>query len=106
MENKMVQYSQNELFSITEFAKKLGSVVKDIKNEAIEKIGILKNNKLEAVLISTTEYERLKKYELMMEDIENKELLKTIEERTKKPYKTISHTEMMKRLNITNEDLK
>ncbi len=102
----MVQYSQNELFSITEFAKRLGSVVKDIKSETIEKIGILKNNKLEAVLISTTEYERLKQYEEIMEELENAELLKIVEERTSKPYETISHIEMMKKLNITDKDLK
>ncbi len=102
----MVQYAQNELCSITDFAKRLGSVVKDVKNEAIEKIGILKNNKLEAVLISTNEYERLKQYEVMMEELENEELIKIVEERTSKPYKTISHSDMMKRLNITSNDLK
>ena len=58
----MVQYAQNELLSITEFTKKLAGIVKGVKEEAIEKIGILKNNRLEAVLISTSEYERLKYY--------------------------------------------
>ncbi len=101
----MVQYAQNELFSITDFAKKLGSVVKDVKNEAIEKIGILKNNKLEAVLISTAEYERLKEYELRMEELENEEIFKIVEERLSKPYKTISQSEMLKRLNINLNEL-
>jgi len=55
----MVQYAQNELFSITDFTKKISHLVKCVKNASFEKIGILKNNKLEAVLISTEEYERL-----------------------------------------------
>jgi PHD/YefM family antitoxin component YafN of YafNO toxin-antitoxin module len=97
----MVKYAQNELFSITDFAKKLGSVVKDIKSEAIEKIGILKNNKLEAVLISTNEYERLKYYESMMEALENEELLKVVEDRKHTPLSQyVSFEDMAKRLDI------
>lgn len=101
----MVQYSQNELLSITDFAKKLASIVKDVKEETIEKIGILKNNKLEAVLISTNEYERLKRYETLMEEQEDTKIVSILEERLSKPYKTISHDEMLKRLNITPKEL-
>ena len=102
----MVQYAQNELLSITDFTKRISTIVKGVKDEAIDKIGILKNNKLEAVLISTTEYERLKQYEEMMENLENEELLQIVEKRTAQPYEAISHLDMMKRLNITDEDLK
>ncbi|TQV62485.1 MAG: type II toxin-antitoxin system Phd/YefM family antitoxin [Sulfurovum sp.] len=59
----MVKYSQNELFSITDFTKQLSSLLKNVKNNTIEKIGILKNNHLEAVVLSTQEYARLKKIE-------------------------------------------
>lgn len=93
----MVQYAQNELLSITDFAKKLGSIVKGVKEDAIEKIGILKNNRLEAVLISTEEYERLKQYEEM---VENMSIMKIVEDRVSKPYKTISFEDMAKKHNI------
>jgi len=59
----MVKYAQNELYSITDFIKQIGSVISSIKEHSLEKIGILKNNKLEAVVISTDEYERLKAFE-------------------------------------------
>ena len=59
----MVKYAENELFSITDFTKQISSLVKDIKNNTIEKIGILKNNRLEVVVLSTQEYSRLKKIE-------------------------------------------
>jgi PHD/YefM family antitoxin component YafN of YafNO toxin-antitoxin module len=63
----MVKYAENELFSITDFTKQLSSIVKTIKDNSIEKIGILKNNKLEVVVISTQEYSRLKNIELAQE---------------------------------------
>jgi len=59
----MVKYTENELFSITDFTKKISSLLKDIKSNSLEKIGVLKNNRLEAVVLSTAEYARLKKIE-------------------------------------------
>ena len=59
----MVKYSENELFSITDFTKKISTLLKDVKNNSIEKIGILKNNRLEVVVLSTEEYSRLKRIE-------------------------------------------
>ena len=59
----MVRYAENELFSITDFTKQISSLLKEIKNNNIEKIGVLKNNRLEVVVLSTEEYSRLKKIE-------------------------------------------
>jgi len=59
----MVKYSQNELFSITDFTKQISKLLKEIKSSGLEKIGILKNNRLEVVVLSTEEYARLKQIE-------------------------------------------
>jgi len=59
----MVKYAENELFSITDFTKQISTLLKDVKNSTLEKIGILKNNRLEVVVLSTEEYSRLKKIE-------------------------------------------
>jgi hypothetical protein len=59
----MVRYAENELFSITDFTKQISSLLKAIKNNSLEKIGILKNNRLEVVVLSTEEYRRLKEIE-------------------------------------------
>ena len=59
----MVNYTENELFSITDFSKQISTLLKDIKNNTLDKIGVLKNNRLEAVVLSTTEYARLKQIE-------------------------------------------
>ena len=47
----------------------------------MKKIGILKNNKLEAVVISTDEYERLKEIEERVELTEYTQIYNLIQER-------------------------
>jgi len=59
----LVAYRKNELISSTDLAKRFGQVMNQIKEKSVEKIGVLKNNKLEAVVISTEEYEHLKTIE-------------------------------------------
>lgn len=56
----MVTYGANELIPSSEFAKKFGSYLSQIKDGSAEKLAILKNNKVEAVLISKDEYEAMK----------------------------------------------
>ena len=56
----MVTYSTNELISSSEFAKKFGTYLAQIKDNSVEKLAILKNNKVEAVIISKDEYENMK----------------------------------------------
>jgi len=55
----MVTYSSSELISSSEFAKKFGMYLSSIKENTMDKIAILKNNKVEAVLISKDEYESM-----------------------------------------------
>ena len=97
----MVKYAQNELFSITDFTKQIGSVVNNIKEHSLEKIGILKNNKLEAVVISTDEYERLKELEEMVELAEHTQVYNLIQQRKDTPLSEyLSAEEMAKKFNI------
>ena len=37
-----VKYAPNELLSITDFTKKIATILKGIKDESCEKVGILK----------------------------------------------------------------
>jgi hypothetical protein len=59
----MIQYAEHELFSITTFTKQISKLLNLLKSNSIEKIGILRNNRLEVVVLSTKEYARLKKIE-------------------------------------------
>lgn len=55
----MVLFATNELIPSSDFAKKFGLYLGQIRENAVEKLAILKNNKVEAVLISKDEYEKM-----------------------------------------------
>lgn len=93
----MTTYATNELIPSSEFAKKFGSYLAQIKDGTMDKFAILKNNKVEAVLISKDEYERMSK---ALELLERQEIYNIVKERTSKPYKTISLEDMAKSLDI------
>jgi len=97
----MVEYAKNELYSITDFTKQVGTIVKSIKDNTLEKIGILKNNKLEAIVISIDEYERLKEIEEQVTLAEHSNIYKAVEERKNTPLSEyISIEDMAKKFNI------
>ena len=98
----MVTYATNELIPSSQFAKQFGSYLAQIKNSAVDKFAILKNNRVEAVLVSKDEYERMS---LALEEIENQAMIKTVEERLSKPHKVISQDDMLKILNINPSEL-
>lgn len=102
----MVKYAQNELFSITDFTKQISSVVNSIKEHSLEKIGILKNNKLEVVVISTDEYERLKELEEMFELAEHTQIYNAIQQRKDTPLSEyVSMQDLVKKFNIDIEKI-
>ncbi len=68
----MVAYSQNELVSATEMSKQFGEYLSKIKDGSLKKIGILKNNKLNAVILSVEEYERMVIATKKFEEIEKR----------------------------------
>ena len=72
----MVTYSTNELIPSSEFAKKFGTYLAQIKDNTVEKLAILKNNKVEAVIISKDEYESMKE---ALKEVESKKILKSIQ---------------------------
>ena len=55
----MVAYRTDELVSSSDFAKKFGSYLSMIKENSVDKLAILKNNKVEAVMVSKDEYEMM-----------------------------------------------
>jgi len=102
----MVKYAQNELFSITDFTKQIGSVVNSIKEHSLEKIGILKNNRLEAVVISTDEYERLKAFEEQVELAEHNDIYSIVQDRKDTPLSEyVSIEDMAKKFDIDLDKL-
>lgn len=72
----MIAYTTNELVPSSELSKKFGAYLKKIKDKRVEKIAILKNNKIEAVILSKDEYEKMRE---RLKEIEAKEILSSIE---------------------------
>ncbi len=55
----MVAYENDELIPSSEFAKKFGTYLAQIKSKSVDKLAVLKNNRIEAVIVSKDEYERM-----------------------------------------------
>ena len=56
----MVAYENDELIPSSEFAKKFGTYLAQIKDHTVDKLAVLKNNRIEAVLVSKEEYEDMR----------------------------------------------
>jgi len=98
----MVAYSQNELVSSTDISKQFGHYLSNVSNGMVEKLAILKNNKIEAVMIPTAIYESLIN---LLDEKEDIEILKTIEKRleiSKEDY--LDGNVVLKELNLSLDD--
>jgi len=69
----MIAYENDELIPSSEFAKKFGSYLAQIKSHSVDKLAVLKNNRIEAVVVSKDEYEKMKNALKMLELAEFKE---------------------------------
>ena len=99
----MTAYASDELIPSSEFAKRFGSYLAQITSRSIDKLAILKNNRVEAVIVSKDDYERMNE---ALEYVENQEIARLIQERTVQPYKTLTQDEMLERLGISEDELK
>ncbi len=98
----MVSYAQNELVSSTDISKQFGRYLSNVSNHEVEKLAILKNNKIEAVILPTDIYENLIN---LLEEKEDLEILKTLENRLKTPKdKYLDGDEVLKELNLSLDD--
>ena len=98
----MVAYSQQELASSTDISKQFGHYLSNVSNGIIEKLAILKNNKIEAVMLPTSMYESLIN---LLDEKEDKEILQSIEQRMKTPKKNyINGNDVLNELNLSLDD--
>ncbi len=55
----MTAYTRDELVPVSELAKNLNKILNTVKNSKRKKIAVVRNDRLEAVIISVREYERI-----------------------------------------------
>lgn len=57
----MARYAREEIMSSSEVVRNFGSVLSSVVQHQREKVAIIRNNRLEAVLVAADVYERLEK---------------------------------------------
>ena len=90
----MVAYTQNELASATEISKQFGEYISKVKDGLVDKIGVLKNNKLNAVILSVPEYERMAE---AMELLEDMSIYEEIKERLNSNKELLDGNDVLKK---------
>ena len=91
----MVTYAKNELASATEISKQFGAYMSKVNDGLVEKIGVLKNNKLNAIILSVDEYEKMS---IAMELLEDIEIYEQVKDRLNNPNnKLINGEDVLKK---------
>jgi prevent-host-death family protein len=90
----MVAYTQNELASATEISKQFGEYISKVKDGLVDKIGVLKNNKLNAVILSVEEYEKMSEAMDLLEDMS---IYEEIRDRLNSSKKLIDGNDVLKK---------
>jgi PHD/YefM family antitoxin component YafN of YafNO toxin-antitoxin module len=63
----MLTFTKDEIIPSTKISRNLGSILNKLKNNQVEKIAIMRNNEMEAIILP------YKDYEIMKDIIEKKE---------------------------------
>jgi PHD/YefM family antitoxin component YafN of YafNO toxin-antitoxin module len=99
----MVAYTSNELVSSTNLAKKFGTYLNKIENNEIDKLGVLKNNQLKVVMLSSDEYEKICQ---ALELVEDYEIYNEIKERLNTPKEQfLDGDEVLDKLGLSLDDV-
>ena len=90
----MVTFARNEIVSSSQFVRNFASLLQRVTKSNNEKIAIVKNNQMQAVMTPIDEYERLA---TLAEKAEQKSIFETIQERKNTPVSEyISYDDAMK----------
>jgi hypothetical protein len=75
----MTTYTKEEIIPSSVISRKLGDVLNKLKNNKLSKIGIIRNNQLEAVILPVKEYEELNAWAELREYYEIYNIIKSRE---------------------------
>ena len=94
----MVTFTRNEIVSSSQFVRGFAGFLQRMTKSNDEKIVVIKNNKMQAVMIPIDEYERLKSLE---QSLEQKSIYETIQTRKDTPASEyVSYDEAMKQAGL------
>ena len=94
----MTWFTADELISSTKLVRNFGSVLDSFKNNSVSKMWILKNNNVEAVIISKDEYRIFEELQEYIEDLEDEKMI--LERLKNDTWKRYTMEEVAKECNI------
>lgn len=102
-ENAMHAYTKDELISSTEIVRNFSAILNSIKEQRRDKVAVMRKNKLEAVILSIDEYERIRE---LADMIEHLQIFKTLEERKTTPVEAyVDFEEVLAEHGLSTDDI-
>lgn len=98
----MISYRKEELISASSLTRNFGEVLNKFNKNELEKIAVLRNNKIEAVILSVDEYEKLCSYYEISEQIE---IANLITDRLSKNSEPVKFETILNELGLNYDDL-
>ncbi len=99
----MLAYTKDELMSSTEIVRNFSSILDSIKKHQREKVAVMRKNKLEAVILSIDEYERI----LELADlVEHLQIYKAVKKREATPLSAyVDFDRILDEHGLSNDDI-
>ena len=99
----MHAYTKDELISSTEIVRNFSAILDSIKEHRRDKVAVMRKNKLEAVILSIEEYERIQE---LADLIEHFQIFKTLEDRKKTPVEAyVDFEQVLAEHGLSTDDL-
>lgn len=99
----MIGYADKEMISSTELQKSLSTILNKLKNRKLTKVAILRNNKIESVIIPKNEYENLIRKLEFLEHIETYNMIQERSESDENEY--VAFEDVLKKAGINKDEL-
>ena len=99
----MVAYKKDEILPSTVVSRNFGSILNKLKKKKLEKVAVMRNNKMDVVILPVEEYETMIE---MSELADHSGLYKIIKQREKTPLsKAIPLEKVLKEYGIREDEL-
>ena len=98
----MVRYTKDEIQASSSVSRNFGSILDKLKKKKLEKIAVMRNNRLEAVILPIEDYEKMNELEELQEQLE---IYKIVKEREKIKGKSVSFDSVIEEYGIKEDEL-
>jgi PHD/YefM family antitoxin component YafN of YafNO toxin-antitoxin module len=99
----MTTFSREEIVPSTKVSRNLSSLLNKLKSHQLEKVAVLRNNEMEAIIIPIREYEIMQS---LLEKDEYKEMYSLIKERDSTPLSSyVDFDSVLSDLKVDHETL-